>query len=45
MKLTEDQLGYLQAALEKAMDNESDDEYYGAFAELHEIVTEEMSNV
>ncbi len=35
--LTEDQLGFLEAALEKAMDNECDEEYYEAFVELFDI--------
>ena len=35
--LTEDQLGFLEVALEKAMDNERDKEYYEAFVELFDI--------
>ena len=34
LKLDEDQAGFLEAALEKAMDNEGDAEFYSAFEEL-----------
>jgi len=34
LELTEDQISYLKVALEKAMDNEADEEYSDAFAEL-----------
>jgi hypothetical protein len=34
LELTEDQISYLKVALDKAMDNETDEEYSDAFAEL-----------
>ena len=40
LTLTEDQVGYLEAALEKAMDNEGDAEYYEQFSQLWEQLKE-----
>ena len=40
LNLTEEQFAYLGAALDKAMDNEPDGEYYDAFAELRGLVRE-----
>jgi hypothetical protein len=42
--LNEDQAGFLEAALEKALDNEGDAEYYGAFVELIDMLRKEMQN-
>ena len=47
INFTVDQLGYLEEAIVMAMDNEIDDEYYAAFAELWAIVratNEEIGN-
>jgi hypothetical protein len=44
LQLDEDQAGFLEAALEKAMDNEGDSEYYEAFVELIDMLREEMQN-
>jgi hypothetical protein len=38
LNLTEEQFAYLGAALDKAMDNEPDGEYYDAFGELRDLV-------
>lgn len=40
LTLTEDQAAYLEAALEKAMDNEGDAEYYEQFAQLWDQLKE-----
>jgi hypothetical protein len=42
LQLDEDQAGFLEAALEKALDNEGDAEYYGAFAELIDMLRKEI---
>jgi hypothetical protein len=44
LELDQDQAGYLEAALEKALDNEGDAEYYGAFVELIDMLRKEMQN-
>jgi hypothetical protein len=44
LQLNEDQAGFLEAALEKALDNEGDAEYYGAFVELIDMLRKEMQN-
>ena len=38
LKLTAEQAGYLEAALEKAMDNENDSEYYGQYSDIAELL-------
>ena len=42
LTLTPEQLSYLQAALDKAMDNEGDAEYYAAYSELSDVVAQAM---
>jgi hypothetical protein len=44
LQLDEDQAGFLEAALEKAMDNEGDSEYYEAFDQLIGMLREEIYN-
>ena len=38
LELTALQAAYLEAALEKAMDNEGDSEYYEHYTELYDLV-------
>ena len=44
LELDEDQAGFLEAALEKAMDNEGDSEYYGAFEQLWSMLKQATEN-
>jgi len=38
IKLTEEQIAFLKVALNKAMDNENDAEYYDQFSALNELL-------
>jgi len=42
LELTPEQVSYLQAALDKAMDNEGDAEYYAAYSEISDVVAQAM---